>query len=403
MSKGSNSSGLRRYNERVLIHFLRQLGQASKFELSRLAQLTPQAVTRIIDDLDAAGMVVQKGKVQRGLGQPSTMYAINPEGAYSIGVNVGRSDVQLLLMDFSGKVLTKVAHEFEVPDPDFLLEAIGQGIGELSNHLNKAAQARLVGVGVAMPWFMGAWTKELNMSDALAERWNQIDFEREVARLTSLPVTLENDCSAAAIAELQFGQGVAINNFLYVFIGTFIGGGLVLHGNLELGVHGNAGALASMPVGPSELGSCPVGDAPFETLANRASIYVLRRHLNANGFNISNISELPGLLPEAEPLVQEWLEDCAQALAFAVFSATGVLDLEAVVIDGNLPRALVLQLVERLGQLVQDLPHNGLFVPQVLCGKIGADARAIGGAILPLYNHFSPDKSVMLTGTAPSN
>ena len=81
MSKGSNSSGLRRYNERVLINFLRKLGQASKLELSRLSNLTPQAVTRIIDDLETAGMVEQKGKIQRGLGQPSTMYAINVHGA----------------------------------------------------------------------------------------------------------------------------------------------------------------------------------------------------------------------------------------------------------------------------------------------------------------------------------
>ena len=398
MSKGSNSSGLRRYNERVLIHFLRQLGQASKFELSRLAQLTPQAVTRIVDDLEAAGMVQQMGKVQRGLGQPSTMYAINPQGAYAIGANVGRSDVQLLLMDFAGTVIGKVAHEFEVPDPDFLLDKIDQGIKYLSDTLSPEAQSRLVGVGLAMPWFMGAWTKELNMSEALAARWNQLQFDREVAKLTRLPVMFENDCSAAAVAELQFGQGQEVKNFLYAYIGTFVGGGLVLNGDLVSGVHGNAGALASMPVAPSKLDSCPPATGPFETLANRASIFVLRRHLNAHGFKINNISELAGLLPAAQPLVDEWLEDCAQALVIAVFSATGVLDLEAVVIDGNLPRELVHQLVARMTELVEQLPHNGLFVPQILPGKIGADARAIGGAILPLYTHFSPDKSVMLTG-----
>lgn len=398
MSKGSNSSGLRRYNERVLIHFLRQLGQASKFELSRLANLTPQAVTRIVDDLEAAGMVVQKGKLQRGLGQPSTMYAINPEGAYSIGVNVGRSDVQLLLMDFAGRVVAKVAHEFVVPDPDFLLTKIAEGIKALSASLSPDAQSRLVGVGLAMPWFMGAWTKELNMSRALAERWNHIQFEREVAKLTHLPVMMENDCSAAAIAELQFGQGQEIKNFLYVFIGTFVGGGLVLHGNLESGVHGNAGALASMPVCHSGLDSCPALEQPYETLANRASIYVLRRHLNHHGFAINNISELPKLLPAAQPRVDEWLKDCAQALAFAIFSATGVLDLEAVVIDGNLPRELVAQLVTLLRDEVQNMPPSGLYVPQILAGKIGVDARAMGGAILPFYTHFSPDKSVMLTG-----
>lgn len=397
MSKGSNSSGLRRYNERVLISALRNLGMASKFELARLSNLTPQAVTRIIDDLEVTGLVEQRGKLQRGLGQPSTMYSINPKGAFSIGVNVGRNDIQILLMDFGGNVISKVAHEFSVPDPDFLLEKVEQGIAYLERVLNPAEQARLVGVGLAMPWFMGGWQQELNMSDELAARWNSLRFDQALAKRISLPIFVENDCSAAAIAELQFGLGNQVKNFLYIFIGTFVGGGVVLQGNLESGVHGNSGALASMPVAPSSLDSCPPVKGPFEVLANRASIYVLRRHLSARGFPISNISELPGILPKAQAAVDEWIEDCAQALTFAIFSATGVLDFEAIVLDGNLPRVIVLTLVERLRAVVSELTPAGVFLPEIYCGIIGVDARAIGGAILPFYANFSPDTTVMLT------
>lgn len=397
MSKGSNSSGLRRYNERVLINFLRKLGQASKLELSRLSNLTPQAVTRIIDDLETAGMVEQKGKIQRGLGQPSTMYAINPKGAYSIGVNVGRSDIQILLMDFGGSVIGKIAHEFEIPEPEFLLDKIEQGINYLQSSLTPDNRKRLVGVGLAMPWFMGAWKKEVNMSDELAERWLDIKFNLEVAKRTQLPVFLENDCSSAAIAELQFGRGSELQNFLYIFIGTFVGGGIVLHGNLESGVHGNAGALASMPVSPSRLSSCPPHQSAFETLANRASLFVLRRHLNANGFTIKNISELPSLMPAAKPYVDEWIADSAEALAFVIFSSLGLMDFEGIVIDGNLPRELVQDLVSKVQAHINQLTPNGVFLPKIEMGHIGIDARAIGGAILPFYVNFSPDTNVMLT------
>ncbi len=401
MSKGSNSSGLRRYNERVLINYLRQLGEASKFELATLSHLTPQAVTRIIDDLEAAHLIVQKGKVQRGLGQPSTLYAINPEGAYSIGVNVGRSDIQILLMDFGGDVISKIAHEFSVPEPDFLLEKIEQGIAYLQSSLPRTAQSRLIGVGVAMPWFMGAWKKEVNMSDAVAAQWNSIRFDEEVAKRTDLPVFIENDCSAAAIAELQFGHGIKVQNYLYIFIGTFVGGGVVLQGHLESGVHGNSGALASMPVSPSTLVSCPAHEGAFETLANRASLFVLRRHLTFHGYPIHHISELPRVLPQAKPVVDEWVADCANALTFAIFSATGVLDFEAIIVDGNLPRDIVNQLVDELRQQVDYLTPNGVIAPHLLTGKIGADARAIGGAILPFYANFSPDEKIMLSSANP--
>lgn len=401
MSKGSNSSGLRRYNERVLITFLRKLGAASKFELSQLAQLTPQAVTRIVDDLAAAGLIREQGRRTGGLGQPATLYCINPQGAYAIGANVGRRDLQLLLMDFGGEVIEKISHEFEVPDADFLLEKIHQGIKALSVRLPAKQRTRLMGIGVAMPWFMGAWSQELNMPPAIAARWNSINFAAEVNARARLPVFFENDCSAAAIAELQFGEGVQINNFIYGFIGTFIGGGLVLDGNLESGVHGNAGDLASMPVPPSRLNSAPPLEGPFETLMNRASIYVLRRHLNKQGFAIKNISELDKYLPAAQPFIDEWISDCAEALTFAFFSATSLLDVEAVILDANLPRPLLQKLVDTIGENINRLTPKGIFTPRILCGKLGVDARAIGGALLPFYANFSPDKTVMLTGGVP--
>lgn len=401
MGKGSNSSGLRRYNERVVLTALRKMGVASKSELAKLSDLTPQAVTRIVDELEDSGLVVREGRRLGGKGQPSVMYAINPTGAYSIGVKVGRRNVELLLMDFGGRVVEKIWHDFECPEPDFLLTKIEQGIEALTAKLTTKEADRLMGVGVAMPWFIGAWTKELNMSEALAREWQEINFGEEVAKRTHLPVFFENDCSAAAVAELQFGKGAQIANFLYVYIGTFIGGGLVLNGNLEAGVHGNSGALASMPVPPSKLASTPATEKPFEVLLNRASLFGLRRHLSANGIPIKGVAELDTVMDTARPLVQEWLDDCADALVYAVLSAVGVLDLEAVIVDAHLPRFLVDELVETVSRRLQRDAPSGVFKPKILAGQTGVDAVAMGGAILPFYSNFAPDKTVLLKGGVP--
>lgn len=372
MGRGSNSAGLRRYNERVVMTALRNMGSASKSDLARLVNLTPQAVTRIIDDLDRVGLVSRRGRRLGGKGQPSIMYSIDPQGAYSIGVKVGRSDLEMLLMDFGGEVIARLSHPYDVPEPEFLLPRIKSGIEELSTKVPSDSRDKLFGVGIAMPWFMGAWTKELEMSDDLARQWNDINFEAEVEKLTSLPVFFENDCSAAAIAELLFGRGSEVSNFLYVFIGTFVGGGLILQGKLEAGAHGNAGALASMPVPPSKLSSVPAPVGPFEALLNRASLFVLRRHLAAHGIELHRVAHLHTVIDHARPLVQEWLDDCADALVFALLSAVGVLDVEAVVIDGHLPSFLVDELVEILRRRIQAHSPSGVFEPQVLRGALVA-------------------------------
>lgn len=401
MGKGSNSSGLRRYNERVVLSALRKLGSASKSDLARISDLTPQAVTRIVDELEDMELVMREGRRLGGRGQPSVMYAINPPGAYSIGVKVGRRDIELLLMNFGGQVLEKICHDFECPEPGYLLDKIEQEIKALEAKLAPEERKRVMGVGVAMPWFIGAWTKELGMSEDLAKQWLEINFSEEVAKRTHLPVFFENDCSAAAVAELQFGGGTQVSDFLYLYIGTFIGGGLVLNGNLESGVHSNSGAVASMPVPFSKLNSVPPPDAPFDTLLNRASLFGLRRHLEVNGIYIHSVAELGSVMDEARVLVQEWMDDCADALVYAVLSAVGVLDLEAVIIDAYLPRFLLDELVATVDRRLQQVAPAGVFKPDIMGGQIGKDAVAIGGAILPFYSNFAPDKTVLLKGGVP--
>ncbi|MBB3059590.1 ROK family transcriptional regulator [Microbulbifer rhizosphaerae] len=399
MSRGSNSSGLRRYNERVLLAALRQRGTASKSDLARSANLTAQAVTRIVDDLEETGLVLREGRRLGGKGQPSTLYALNPRGAYAIGVKVGRRGVEVLLMDFGGRILHKLEYEREMPGPAFVLEHIESGMAELVAKLSPQETRKLMGVGVAMPWFMGAWSRELEISPERVREWEEVNFAEELQARTSLPVFFENDCSAAAAAEQQFGDGE--DNFLYVYLGTFIGGGLILNGNLEPGVHGNAGALASMPVPRSSLDSVPAPAGPFDALYNRASLFGLRRHLNAHGIDLAFVSDLETVMDTARPLVQEWMEDCADALVFALLSAVGILDLEAIVIDAVLPRYLLDELVDMVSRRMRQAAQADLFVPVIRAGILGADAVAVGGAILPFYSNFAPDKTVLLKGGVP--
>ena len=402
MGKGSNSSGLRRYNERVLLTTLRNLGSASKSDLAQIVNLTPQAVTRIIDDLDSSGLVSRRGKRMGGKGQPSVLYSVEPGGAYSIGVKVGRVHLEILLMDFSGAVLERRSFRYKTPEPGFVMETIAESSLELTELLPENKRDRLLGIGIAMPWFMSEWAEQTQMPAEVAQRWADCNFDSEMRARTDLRVIIENDCAAAAIAELLFGHGVELSDFLYVNIGTFVGGGLVLRSKLEPGFHGNAAALGSMLVPPSSLSSAPAASGEYELLLNRASLFALRRHINANGIHLPRDKSIGTVIDEARPQVQEWLDDCANSLVFTCLTASALLDLEAIVIDSVMPRHLVGELVDMVARRIQRQAVAGTFIPEILTGKIGADAVSRGGAILPFYADFAPDKSVLLKGGIPA-
>jgi predicted transcriptional regulator len=104
-SRASNSVQLRHYNERVILQALELHKEASKAELARFVQLTPPAISTIVDSLEDAGLVRPLGKCFGGKGQPALLFGLNPDGAFTLGLHVGRRSLEAVLTNFCGDVL----------------------------------------------------------------------------------------------------------------------------------------------------------------------------------------------------------------------------------------------------------------------------------------------------------
>ena len=394
--RGSNSVQVRRYNERVVLESLQRLGQASKAELARSANLTPQAVAAIVDHLEKVGLVRLKGKRSGQIGQPSMLYAPAPEGAFSIGLHAGRRAFEAVLVDFTGQPLKTETREYEYPEPEVVAGFAVEGVRRLQAFLTPAQQERVVGVGVAIPYFLSEWATELGIPASVSAEWETYDLPETLSREITLPLFFENDASSAATAELVYGHGRDIRDFIYLFVSTFIGGGVIIGGNLETGPHGNTGAFGPYPVGPSLLSTVPPPRGPFEILLRRASIYVLTNHLRSNGVPIRRAHELDVLGDRAEPFLTEWIDDCADALAQAIVGAVSVIDVNAIVIDGIMPPAVLQRTTQAVSDRFDAILPEGLVAPRIVTGTIGPRAAAIGAAILPLYAMFAPDSAALV-------
>jgi predicted NBD/HSP70 family sugar kinase len=133
----------------------------------------------------------------------------------------------------------------------------------------------------------------------------------------------------------------------------------------------------------------------FDVLLHRASLYGLVNHLQAAGVPIKRARELDPMPARAASAVSEWQDDCAEALAQAIIGTISVVDLEAVVIDGLLPRSLLMDTVARIRTQFAQLMPRGLIAPEILVGSLGARASAVGAALLPIYSMFGPDTGVL--------
>jgi len=387
--RGSNHVGMRQYNERVVLQALRLHGALPKAELARQTGLTAQTIGLITTRLEEDGLIVRDAPVRGRIGQPSVPLRLNPDGAFAIGIKVGRRSTDWLLVDFAGQVRERLSLAYAFPDAKALLPALGENLRQLSSALGPLAE-RLVGVGVAAPFVMGGWHRLLGLSDAQAQAWNDIDLTSEVQAMTELPVSFARDTAAATVAELVAGRGRELRSFLYLFVDTFVGGGLVIHSHPHVGVHGNAGAVASLPWPGDTAGGAR------QQLIHQASLWELEERLHALGLDRMAAYDQRALQgPHAQP-TREWLAQAAQALAHAVVSGTAFLDLDAVVIDGSLDPAVLDALIAQTREALKTHNWEGLWQPTLHAGLIGSDARALGGALLPLHSHFAPDPELFL-------
>jgi predicted NBD/HSP70 family sugar kinase len=395
-AQGSNSVHVRQFNERVILSVLRRLGTASKADLARHANLTANTAGQIVHELETAGLVHGNGKRQGDRGQPATLLQLNAQGAYAIGVKLGRRSVDTILVDFAGQVLEQRRRERPFPLPEEAVAMVVEDVATMRATVPLGRGTRLAGLGIATPYHMGSWRRELDIPSEAFSAWNDFDAAARLARETGLRTVLENDGTAAVVAELFQGRGRELSNFLYVFIGSAVGGGVVINGDYHRGAHGNAGDLGLMPVAASALATAPAPNRRFDLLLTRASINALVRHLRGSGMRVDTRGELDQVLDARPRALDEWVEDCADALVGPLLSAASVLDVEAVVLDGDLPRFVLERLLGRLQDLLAAAVPEAREAPRLVLGQIGRQAAAIGAAILPLHLHYSPSRDVLL-------
>ena len=395
--RGSNHVGMRQFNERVVLQAIRQNGSVPKAELARLTGLTSQTIGLIAARLEDDELLIRHDAVRGRVGQPSIPLALNPDGAFAIGIKIGRRSADCLLVDFTGKVRSRTSLQYPFPDAKTLLPALSANIGLLQAELGTLSH-RLVGVGVAAPFSLGGWHSLLGLSDADATHWNQLDLAAEVQTMTSLPVKFAKDTSAACVAELVAGRGRDLKSFLYLFVDTFVGGGLVIHSHLHTGVHGNAGAVASLPmnVAGSESGEGTSRESTPGQLIDQASLWALEQRFIALRLEPQAAYDDRAMEPPYRQETNAWVNRAAIALAHCVVSGTAFLDLDAVVIDGSMSRGLLALLIEQVRADLARYNQEGLWPTALMEGRIGSDARALGSALLPLHANFAPDRDLFL-------
>jgi len=377
---GTNQSGMRESNERLVLTLLRRSSGLASAEIARRTGLSAQTVSRLIRALEK-DQLIQRGVPQRGrVGQPSVPLSLNPSGAYFLGLKVGRRSVEMALTDFLGRIVDREKEIYHFPDFERVLEFTLAANASIQSRLEPSSRPRIAGMGIAMPFHLWSWAEQIGVAPDRMANWRTLDLRAELAARIDLPLFLRNDATAACSAELVFGKSPRPRNFLCFFVAFFIGGGLVLRGSLFTGSTGNAAGLGPLVV--------PDRDGRMLPLIELASLSTLEEQLTKRGLDPVQIWDRADSWEVPDDVLHDWIDRAGPALAHAVKATQTLLDLDAILLDGWLPRPVLGALTKRVAHALDGLDLSGIRRPDILSGTIGADARTLGAASLPLSARF---------------
>ncbi len=338
---GLNAVSVRSYNERLVLSMLLQHGSTSRFEIGEKTGLSAQTISVIVRSLEQEGLVT-RGEAQRGrMGPPTIPMALNPDGAYSIGVSIGFRTTDIVLIDFVGGVIESAALRHEIPGADYVHPALFATVESLLGKISKAKRRRIAGIGLALP-------------EAFADTQELTAFKQRAEADLGLEVFVQNDVTSAANGESLFGIARDLDNYLFFYIGAMVHSRLVLNHQIH-----RSGANSSYDVG----------------------LLHFERALGANGVSTEDLWRIAEGSPQYERAVASWKSDCVKMLASKVRDARQFVDVGTVVLSSYAPRELCQAICDELAK-----SEHGV---NAVVGKIGQSPKAVGAASLPYASRFT--------------
>ncbi len=384
---GSNAERSRQHNRKVVLGHLRSNAQLGRAELARLTGLSTQAISNIIAELEDEELILAGERQAKGRGLPAVQYAINPHGAVALGVEVRPTTVLCTLVDFLGEALASTRYELSSSTPEAVVQAVKQAADETLGTL-KGKTPPVLGAGIVMP---GPFGRVGLTGKAELSGWDDVNPQQLFEEALGVPVQVENDATAAAIAEQMTGMAEGLQTYCFIYFGLGLGLGIISNGLILRGAFGNAGEFGHVVV---EHGGRPCSCGNKGCLETYASRLALSEFFKSRGREVKNQQDLRALLEDNDPDLEQWLSEAAGPLSQAIVMLENIFDPETIILGGAMPPELLDLLIGQMKLTeasVSVRPDRKL--KRVSRGASGYMTASLGAAALIIHPTYIPSFS----------
>jgi predicted NBD/HSP70 family sugar kinase len=375
---------IRDINKRIVLNYIRARAPISRAEIARETSLQRSTVSAIVDDLILEGLIEEIGSGESTGGRKPTLLQLRRGTPAAIGVDVAPRETTIALADLNGTILQSEVFPTSA-DIDFMNRQILAKVRRYA-HDNKDADLQ---VGMCVPGIADQSTGNIVYIPYF--QWSNWDIAARITDATGLPVIVDNDANAVALAELWFGAEEIrrTRNFIEVLISEGIGTGIIIDGQVYRGELGAAGEFGHMFVGTNAPVACSCGRHDcWEAHASEKAI--VQRYASGNG--------KPGTAVDIEHLIELALSGEKRALAVVRDTATyiglGISNLmigfspQAVVISGTIVRAWDL-IKDNIQEIASRSIRHHVDTTRIVPSELGDKPTILGSVTLVLSRRFT--------------
>ncbi len=364
---------LRAINERTILELLRRSGSASRAQVARDSGLSKPTVSLALSGLVEGGLVREVGRSSGGKGPAALLYELNPEAGWVVGIDVGRLWVRAAIADLTGTIVARRTQRARVRSAASLIEQIGRMAHELASAAG-IGWDQVTHATVGSPGVVDPRRGSVELAPNLPG-WGRRGLVEAIHRELGTGVTFDNDVNLAALGEQSHGLGRGVSDFVFLWVGTGIGLGIVAGGSLHRGAHGFAGEIAYLPLGftdphdPATRRHGPLEDAV-------AASGIVRMARSAGIAAPLSPKKVFALARRGDPLAAGVVGQAAERLAAVIATVAPILDPELVVLGGGIggnEDALIEGIAAELREISP-------FRPRVVRSALGEDA-VLHGAV----------------------
>jgi predicted NBD/HSP70 family sugar kinase len=237
---------IRAMNEQLLLEHIRQRGSCSRAELARVSGLSKPTVSLALDNVERAGLVRIAGQRTGMPGRSARLYEIRPDAGLVLGLDIGHKYVRGAIADLSGEIRARYSMRARATSVRGRVAEL-VGVADILCDSVSVSRPAITQTVIGSPGVYDPRRNAMKLTGGL-RGWDRPAALAGLREAFGPSLVMENDVDAAALAERALGHGREVDHFAFVHIGTGVGMGLVLGGQLVRGAHGVAGEIAFMPL-----------------------------------------------------------------------------------------------------------------------------------------------------------